>query len=166
MTQAAPRQIMTTYAYHPANNEADLFLPTDIVGRYVTGPRVPLRGNFDALRQSMSLDGVLEPLRIRTNGIFGILADGHSRHRLAIQMGIEELPIQVIPDSLRRVSAQYGHPVLDETLAAWVAENLWRHLDHEVTRHRIGKQTGMAITPNIYLKCVCSCGATWKEGAS
>lgn len=164
MTSTTSRRISTTFAYHPADDTADLIMPTSAVGNYVLqGARGPAaRGsNIINLRSSILADGVLSPVRINTDGVSGVLTDGHNRYRLAKELGIEEMPVQVVPDNLRRMSAKYGRPALEPILREWIVDNLWAHEGHDVSQHKIGARTG-GISSNTYLKCVCSCGAAWK----
>lgn len=166
MTQAA-RRITATYAYHPANQEPDLTLPTEVVAHYLCGvPPGPLRGNFGPLEFSLKTDGVLEPLKISTDGVWAVLTDGRQRLRLAQKLGITELPVQVVPDNMIRMPMEYGRAVLESELSDWVTDHLWAHADHEVIRHQVGARLSSGGIPaSVYLRCTCSCGSFWKEEA-
>lgn len=157
------RTIKTTYAYHPGDRKADLKLPTEVVAKYrsVPDPRARLDPGLEA---DIEANGVLEPLTIKTNGQLAVLVDGHSRVRAAQRLGIKKLPVQVLPDNFRRMRHNGGFPPLDSALASWVESNLWAHEGHDVVRHVIGGGPG-SIKANKYAKCVCSCGAHWKEEA-
>jgi hypothetical protein len=157
------RRILTTYAYHPGDATPDLVLPTAIVGHYVIAPpRGPIRGDFSALEHSIAEVGVQSPVRIHTDGVFAVLTDGNSRHRLATKLDIVDMPVQVIPDNLRRMPLPYGRPVLEPELKEWVQGHLWAHDEHEVFRRQVGTP---GMLKNAFLKCSCSCGARWKEEA-
>lgn len=154
------RTIKTTYAYHPANDKADLKLATDVVARYAAMP-TPNRAN-PTVEADIAANGVLSPLLIRTNGTQGLLVDGHGRVAIAQKLGIKKLPVQVVPDNFRRTRHHGGFPSLDQVIADWVTDNLWAHEGHEVVRHLVGGGPG-SIKANKYAKCTCSCGAHWKE---
>jgi hypothetical protein len=166
MTQTTPRRITATYAYHPADDVPDLVLPTEVIGHYVTtSSQIPLRGHFGALEHSLATNGVLQPLRIHTDGVSGVLTDGHHRYRIGAKLNITEMPLQVIPDNMRRMSARYGRPALEPHLAEWVIANLWSHDGHDPVRHKVGDRSTGGTFSNSYLRVVCSCGSTWKEEA-
>jgi hypothetical protein len=159
-----PRQITETYAYHPADDTSpDLYLPTEVVARYDVSPTRHRPHYFD-LERDITDNGILKPVRIYTNGVMGILGDGTQRVRIAQRVGIESIPIQVLPDHLRRMLTQRGAAQLDPDLAIWVEANLWQHAEHEVSRKVVGGGPSMGVTPNRYIRCTCSCNATWKEG--
>jgi hypothetical protein len=164
MTQAEARRITATYAYHPAEMKADLTIPTDAVAHYATHRPGPLRGDFQPLEFSIRNDGVRQPLRIATDGVWGVLTDGHHRLRIARQLGVKKLPVQVVPDNMRRMSYKYGRAALEPFLAEWIPEHLWVHTTHEVIRRRVGSPSPAGgIVSSTYLRCDCSCGANWKE---
>lgn len=166
MTQAAARRITATYAYHPADIVADLTLPIDAVAHYATHRPGPLRGNFAPLEFSIRNDGVQQPLRIATDGVWAVLIDGHHRLRIAQELGVKKLPVQVVPDNMRRMSYKYGRAALEPILAEWIPENLWAHTTHEVIRRIVGSRSAAGGIPaSTYLRCDCSCGANWKEEA-
>ena len=160
----APRQITETYAYHPADDSTpDLYLATDVVARYDVLPARWL-GDTSALEFSISSEGIQKPVRIYTNGIMGILGDGVKRLRIARKQGIESIPVQVLPDHMRRMISERGAAQVDPDLAIWVDAHLWQHADHDVSRKVVGGGPSMGVAPNRYVRCVCSCGARWKEG--
>ena len=166
MTQAQARRITATYAYHPGEVVADLTVPTDVVAHYATHRPGPLRGNFQALEFSITNDGIQVPLRIATDGVWGVLIDGHHRLRIAQQSGVKKLPIQVVPDNMRRMSYKYGRAALEAHLTEWVPEHLWAHDTHEVTRRIVGNRSSAGGIPaSMYVRCDCCCGANWKEEA-
>jgi ParB-like nuclease domain len=136
MTQAVAR-IVSTYAYHPANNNPDLVIPTEAVEHYNYERPGPLRGNFSPLRHSLATEGVLSPLVIATDGQWGTLRDGNHRLRLAKELGIVELPVQIVPDNMRRISMKFGRAVLENHVLSWIPENLWVHTTHEIIRRRV-----------------------------
>jgi hypothetical protein len=96
---------------------------------------------------------------IYTDGIFAKLGDGHHRLKIASEHGIATIPVQVIPDSMRRATQRV---VLEPELEAWVIDNLWIHETHDVVRRIIGSRQG-GVLSNAYSRCDCSCGANWKE---
>lgn len=154
------RRITTTYAYHPANDEADLELPTSVVSYYQVSPGMIARRPIAAtLQSSIKESGVLSPVKIYTDGVFAKLGDGHHRLKIASSQGVPTMPVQVIPDSMRRAPNRVA---LEPELAAWIAGNLWIHETHEVSRRLVGqRKTG--LMGNAFTACTCSCGATWKE---
>jgi hypothetical protein len=154
------RRITTTYAYHPASDEPDLELPTSVVGYYLVSPgMVGRRPIAAALQSSISAQGVLSPVKIYTDGVFAKLGDGHHRLKIASSQGIPTMPVQVIPDAMKR---SLNRVALEPELAAWIEGNLWIHETHEVSRRLVGqRKTG--LMGNAYTMCECSCGAQWKE---
>lgn len=154
------RRITTTHAYHPASQELDLELPVGVVQHYQVAlpliPQGPVSPDLDA---SIRASGVLTPVHIYTDGVFAVLKDGHHRLQSAILQGLATIPVQVIPDSMKRETNQVA---LEPELAAWVETNLWAHEDHDVDRRVIGQRQGGTLG-NSYMICVCSCGAGWKE---
>lgn len=160
----APRTITETYAYHPADDiTPDLYLPTEVVARYDVNPTAHGPHYFN-LEQDIAANGIQKPVRIYTNGIMGILGDGTQRVRMAQKLGIESIPVQVLPDHLRRMLTQRGSAQVDPDLAIWIDAHLWQHADHDVSRKVVGGGPSMGVTPNKYIRCTCSCGASWKEG--
>lgn len=159
--------ITSTYAYHPATEEPDLVVPTEVVAHYWTQRPGPLRGDFAPLEFALKTEGVQKPLRIATDGQWAVLIDGHSRLRIARKLGIIELPIQVVPDNLRRMPMKYGRAALEPVVAEWVSANIRVHVDHEVLRRRVGAKMSSGGIPDtsLYLRCECSCGSKWKEEA-
>src|SRR5882762_1724038 len=154
------RRITITYAYHPADDAADLELPTSVVNYYQVSQGMVGRRPVDpALVASIKADGVQDPVLIYTDGIFAKLGDGHHRVKIAVEHGVATIPVQVIPDSMKRATQRV---VLEPELEAWVTENLWIHETHEVTRRIIGNLQGGTLS-NSYTKCECSCNASWKE---
>lgn len=158
------RKISTTYAYHPANEKADLKLATEAVARYVATEQ-PDRRRIDLMVENdIAQNGVQSPLLLKTNGTLAVLADGHVRIAIARKLGIKKLPVQIVPDNFRRMRHHGGYAPLDTALSDWVRDNLWSHEGHDVVRHVVGGGPG-SITANKYAKCECSCGAHWKEEA-
>jgi hypothetical protein len=154
------RQITVTYAYHPAGLTPDLELPTAVVARYQVTPSLVMRKPVSpTLSNSVTTSGFLTPVRIYTDGVFGVLGDGHHRLKIATIQGIPTMPVQVIPDILRRAQHRIA---LEPELANWVEGNLWIHETHQVTRRGVG-QRKPGHFGNAYTRCDCSCGANWKE---
>jgi hypothetical protein len=161
----APSVISATYAYHPADETPDLYVLTEVLKRYHVA-HIAHRPAIDPpLEWDIKQRGVLKPLRLYTNGTFGILGDGNHRLRIALKLGIDKLPVQILPDNFKRMASQKGYPMLEPVVEAWVKENLWSHSDHTVTRHIIGGESSGGIKASKFIKCVCSCDATWKEEA-
>lgn len=161
---APPRIITVTYAYHPADNTPDLELPTDVLLRYYPAQIDHRLHTVPALELDIKENGIVKPLQLRTNGVLGLMTDGHQRLQIAVKLGIKKLPIQILPDSLRRVQSRGGYPPLSGELLEWVKQNLWVHEGHVVSRHYVGTDSGAGIPGNRYAKCECSCKAYWKEG--
>lgn len=165
MTAMTARTITTTYAYHPADDKPDLYLPTDVAARYHVVETAHRLRIDPTLEWDIKQKGVLKPLKLYTNGVSGILGDGNHRLRIAVKLGLDELPVQVLPDSLRRMSSQRGYPTLDAVTKEWAADWLWSHAEHTVTRHIIGAKSTGGIDPHLFKRCTCSCGASWREEA-
>ena len=116
------------------------------------------------LEGDIRFNGMLKPIQIATNGSHAMTIDGNHRTRIAVKLGLKEIPVQVLPDNLRRKASRQGFPVVEPLLAAWIAENLWtRHDDHDVTRHISGGTSKGGIVSNQYVKCVSSDGSRWRE---
>ena len=165
MTVETGRVITSTYAYHPADDIPDLYLPTEVVKRYHVAEMAHRLKIDPTLEWDIKQNGVLKPLKLYTNGINGVLGDGNHRLRVAVKLGIEELPVQILPDSLRRMSSQRGYPPLDSITKDWATDWLWSHTEHTVTRHIIGGKSAGGISPHLFKRCECSCGAKWREEA-
>lgn len=159
------RTITSTYAYHPGDDKADLKVATDIIAKYEVAP-IPHARAIDAqLEWDISQNGIVSPLKLYTNGAVATLGDGNHRIRIAQKQKIKKVPVQFIPDNFRRLQTSIsGHPALDPSLTEWVRENLWLHESHVITRWFIGGGVG-SIAPSKFMRCHCSCGATWKEEA-
>jgi hypothetical protein len=156
------RVIHSTYAYQPANSKADLKVNTDTVALYSP----PGELHIDpSLEWDIKQNGIKFPLQIRTNGLVGTLSDGSHRLKIALKLGIKKVPVQIVPDNFRKWthSRSYGTPNLDPVLAEWVKENLWKHGEHTVTRQIIGGSSFSSIKATRWVRCECSCGASWKE---
>jgi hypothetical protein len=160
-----PKRILSkVYGYHPVDQSPDLVVPTTVAARYQSfiverRPRVDPGLERDIIR-----NGILHPITLRTNGAQGLITDGNHRIAIAQKLGIEEIPVQVWPDSLRRIQSRAGYPVLESVVKEWVSENLFAHDDHYVTRHiKSGGPGSGGIQPHGYMKCECECGARWRE---
>lgn len=163
------RVIQGTYAYYPASNKFDLKVDVSVMEKYAVEPAPRTLAIDPILEQDIQQNGIKFPLKVYTNGIMGTIGDGNQRLRIAKKLGIKKVPVQLIPDNFRRLATRNvsGHTALDPVLSEWVEKNLWAHENHEVSRHVIGGgNSGSAIRPNKYVKCVCSCKATWKEECS
>src|ERR1700752_4670354 len=119
MTTPTMRVITTTFAYHPANDEPDLYLPTEVVHRYHVAETAHRLAIDPSLEWDIKANGVLHPLKLYTNGGFAILGAGNHRCRIAVKLGIEKLPLQILPDNFRRMRSQRGYPPLEPEVKAW-----------------------------------------------
>jgi hypothetical protein len=164
MTAPTVRIINSTYAYHPADDTTpDLTMPISAVAHYKVERAPHTRAIDPSLEFDISANGVLFPLRIHTNGLFGLLSDGNHRLRIAEKLGIKELPVQVLPDNLARKQSKVGFPTLEPVLKEYVEDWLWVHADHQLTRTIAVVGTSGGIMPNQYVKVKCECGAYWRE---
>ncbi len=162
-TPATSWVVETIFAYHPADDMPDLVLPTELVKKYQSA-EIAHRPFIDpSLEWDISTNGVLHPLKLYTNGQFALIGDGNHRVRIALKLGIEELPVQIIPDNFRRMRSRVGFPLLEAEAKTWVDKNLWPHTEHDVTKHAIGGGSGAGILANAFVKCVCDCGSYWKS---
>jgi hypothetical protein len=159
------RTVTTIYGYHPADEVTpDLFLPTQVARQYHVADTQHRLAISPSLEWHIGQNGVLTPLQIATNGMYGLIIDGSHRMRIAVKLGLKEVPVQVIPDNLARKASVRGFSVVESRLAGWIDKNLWtRHDDHEVIRHSAGGASAGGIVSNKYVRCVCSCGARWRE---
>lgn len=158
------KKIVSTYAYHPSDeNKPDLKVATNIISRYTIAPPAHVKSVDPGLLEDIKANGIVQPVKLYTNGLQAILVDGNHRIRIAQQLGIKRIPVKIIPDNFRRMRHNFGYPALDPTFAEWVTNNLWAHESHAVTRHHIGGGNSGGIKGNRFFKCQCSCGASWKE---
>jgi hypothetical protein len=159
------KTILSTYAYHPSDEQKpDLKVATDIIAKYEVAPVPHTRAIDPRLEWDIKQNGILVPLKIYTNGVIATLGDGNHRIRIAKKLGIKKVPVIFIPDNFRRLhTLTSGSPLLHPILAAWVKDHLWAHEGHEVTRNFIGGGMRGGIAANRFMRCNCSCGATWKE---
>lgn len=160
--------ITSTYAYRPADaKKPDLLVPTSVVKRYAfSNPAMAAARKRHAdhgLEWDIQQNGILFPLIIYTNGTSGLLGDGYLRLGIAEKMGIKKLPVQIHPNNFKRIHTENGFPSLEPKVAAWVNKHLLSHADHEVTRHLIGGGGSAGISPTKWIRCECSCAASWKE---
>jgi ParB-like nuclease domain len=156
--------IVRVYGYHPPDEVTpDLWLPTEVAAHYHVANMDHRRPIDPPLEADIREKGILFPLTIYTNGQHALIGDGNHRVRIAIKLGLEKVPVQVLPDNLRRKASRCGHPVLEPVLNAWVQEHLWPHHDHEVFRRVIGGKAAGGIEPNRFANCRCSCNARWRE---
>lgn len=160
------KKIVSTYAYHPGDEQKpDIKVATSVIARYQIAPPAHIRGVDQGLLQDISANGIQSPVKLYTNGLQAILADGNHRLRIAQKLGIKKIPVKIIPDNFRRMRHNFGYPSLDPVFADWCKDNLWAHEGHEITRHFIGGGQSGGITGNRFYKCKCACGAYWKEEA-
>lgn len=161
------RRITKVYGYHPASElTPDLTVATKDLARYM-GLITERRNRADAvLLRDIKANGIKFPVTLRTNGQQGLITDGNHRIRIAQELGIEQMAVQVWPDSLRRIHSRAGYPMLSGEIKDWVRAHLYDHDEHDITRtqHSGGPGAG-GIAPHGYLKCECDCGARWKEDA-
>jgi hypothetical protein len=157
-------KIASTYAYHPSDeNKPDIKVATTILARYQIAPPAHARHIDPGLLEDVSVNGIVTPVKLYTNGLQAILVDGNHRVRVAQKLGLRKIPVKIIPDNFRRMRHNFGYPALDPVFADWCRDNLWAHENHEITRHFIGGGQSGGIPGNRFNKCVCSCGARWKE---
>lgn len=131
----------------------DLHLPVLTVEYYRLFPEPPVPSDlFDDIRAN----GIRSPLRIYTNGVKGVLRDGHHRLYIARMLGFKTVPVHVIPNWLEKVYVGYGLPDLERILQSWLADNddSFTHVDHVQKRKECNERM-TAVT--------CSCGAGWRE---
>lgn len=129
----------------------DLDLPVAIVDYYRVFPDPPVTKEFVADIQR----GIKNPLRIYTNGNKGVLRDGHHRLVGAKQLGIENLPVHIVPNWLERTYDDYELPEVEHYLAGWLLDNIdFIHTNHKTRRTEVNKRLS-----TVY----CECGAQWRE---
>jgi len=161
------RKITKVYGYHPRSELVeDLVVPTEVLARYQSMP-VERRSRHDPiLQRDIVANGIKFPITLRTNGLQGLITDGNHRVQIAQRLGITELPVQVWPDSLKRIHSAAGYPMINGVIRDWVSAHLFAHDEHDIIRtgHSGGPGSG-GIPPHGYIKCECSCGARWKEDA-
>lgn len=161
------RRIEKVYGYHPPSELApDLMIETKDLARYMS-LITERRSRADAtLLRSVRDVGIKFPITLRTNNVQALITDGNHRIKVAQQLGIEELPVQIWPDSLKRIYSTSGFPMLSGQIKDWADEHLFAHDEHEIYRssHSGGPGAG-GIAPHGYTKSECSCGARWKEDA-
>ena len=168
--------ISCTYAYHPANPEKkDLTLPVAVVKKYAFANPAMAAARSRHIDGQLEADirerGILVPLTIKTNGQYGLLSDGYQRLGLAEKLGIKSVPVKIVPDNFRRETTESGFPPLEAKVKAWCDKNLLKHANHQISRSAIapgGKGGFMGsymggFTGTSWVRCQCSCGASWKE---
>jgi hypothetical protein len=130
----------------------DLQLPVDVVDYYRVFPEPPVTEIF---KQEIGEVGIQQPLRIYVNGRKGVLRDGHHRLKVAKDLGLDLLPVHVVPNWLERTYVDYELPDLEEHLTSWLADNLdFTHTGHKIRRTEANKRVTQAY---------CECGAHWRE---
>lgn len=133
----------------------DLQLPLSVADHYrvFEEPDAP-----DSLQESVQDIGIRIPLRIYTNGARAVLRDGHHRLVVARRLGLETVPVQVVPNWLDRLYDAYELPEIEPLLAGWLEANpLFGHDGHDMVR----TESNVRISSTV-----CSCGATWREEVS
>lgn len=167
MTTATPTRMITkVYGYHPADDTPDLTVSTKDLARFMS-LITERRTRADAqLERDIRVNGIKDPITLRTNGHQGLVTDGNHRIQIAQRLGIEQLAIQIWPDSLKRIQSTAGYPMVTGDIREWVRDNLYAHDNHDIIRtsHSGGPGAG-GIAPHGYIKCECSCGSRWKEDA-
>jgi hypothetical protein len=161
------RKITKVYGYHPASElTADLTVPTEVLARYLS-MAVERRPRHDPqLQRDIRVNGIKFPITLRTNGSQGLITDGNHRVQIARALNIKELPVQIWPDSLKRIHSAAGYPMITGPIKEWVEANLFAHDSHDIHRTSLSGGAGAGgIPPHGYVKCECSCGARWKEDA-
>jgi hypothetical protein len=74
---------------------------------------------------------------------------------VARRLGIETLPVHLVPNWLVRVYDEYELPGLEPLVKAWLDENLdFSHRGHTMKRAELNH-----VSTQVY----CSCGAHWRE---
>lgn len=103
-------------------------------------------------------NGICEPLRLYTNGITGVLRDGHHRLVVARQLGLRTVPVHIVPNWLQRLYDGYPLPPLEPVVSTWLADNVdFTHRSH--IQHRV-------VCNKRLTQVLCSCGAHWREMSS
>lgn len=137
---------------YTAPARVDLQLPVDVVDYYRVFPEPPVT---EILKQEIAEFGIQNPLRIYVNGRKGVLRDGHHRLKIAKDLGLDLVPVHVVPNWLERTYVDYDLPDLEEHLTSWLADNLdFTHQGHRQRRTELNKRVTEAF---------CDCGAYWRE---
>lgn len=167
LTGTNTRMITKVYGYHPASETIpDLMVPTEVLTRYQSMPTERRSRADPILRRDIMANGIKFPITLRTNGLQGLITDGNHRVAIARSLEITELPVQIWPDSLKRIHSSAGYPMVNGEVKDWVEANLFVHDEHEITRTQLSGGPGAGgIPPHGYIRCECSCGARWKEDA-
>lgn len=130
----------------------DLQLLTSLVDYYRVFDDPPVS---EELVADIEAHGIREPLRIYTNGVTGVLRDGHHRLVAARRLELTSVPVHIVPNWLQRLYDGYPLPPLEPVVSTWLADNLdFTHRSHLQKRVECNKRL---------TQVVCSCGAHWRE---
>ncbi len=130
----------------------DIELPTEIVDYYRVFPQPPIS---DELVKDIAAHGITNPLRIYTNGGQGVLRDGHHRLGVALQLGLDTMPVHLVPNWLGKTYFEYKLPRLEPLVEEWLRGNLdFAHEGHQNKRVDLNKRL---------TEVHCCCGARWRE---
>lgn len=137
--------------YH-APARVDIELPTAVVDGYRVFDDPLVSEEFV---EDIRANGIQNPIRIYTNGVKGVLRDGHHRLVVARRLGLKKMPVHVVPDWLQQTYPDYELPELDPRLIGWLRNNLdFTHRGHQAKRAQVNRCVTIVR---------CSCGADWRE---
>jgi hypothetical protein len=130
----------------------DIELPTEVVDYYRVFPAPLVTNEFV---DDIVVNGIENPIRIYTNGTKAVLRDGHHRLVAAQILGMDKMPVHIVPDWLQQTYVDYELPELEPRLTGWLKSHLdFTHQGHQAKRAEINK---------MVTKVYCSCGADWRE---
>lgn len=151
VTYGEPVNFATVLSYFE-RPRIDLHLMPELVDYYRVFGDPPVT---DAFVADIERNGILEPLRIYTNGTTGVLRDGHHRLVAARRLGLSSVPVHIVPNWLQRLYDGFPLPELDPVVSTWLADNLdFTHQSHFQKRIQCNRRLSQVR---------CSCGAHWRE---
>lgn len=75
----------------------DLHLPTDELQQYANPKNPPLEEHrLNSIRIDLAA-GIRRPVQLNTDGVHAQLDDGHHRLHIALQYGLEAVPVSLFP---------------------------------------------------------------------
>jgi hypothetical protein len=142
------------WGYHDPGHRRR-YVHLDWVDYYRCWPRAQVT---DAFVDDVGVNGIQQPLVIYSNGSHGLLGEGNHRIAAARRLGLERIPIVIVPDRLtlpEGMGQEHLRRLDPRTAAALagVAQLHWRSNRHAISTNSVG------TTVHVF----CRCGAQWKR---
>lgn len=144
-----------TWNYY--DHRRNVSLPIGEVDYYRCWPEAPTdTPEHRALCDDISMNGIMVPLVIYTNGTHALLAEGNHRLAALKELGRNTVPVAIVPNRLVLPRGMGSHHL--KPVCAWAADYIKDiHRWHRQTTGHDLARFQMSGIMHVY----CSCGAQW-----